>query len=576
MPSPLVPQLDIAAFLAGDDRKTFFLNGILRQSWLQVWGSTERDSVVQTARTPPLGVRIHEHDVIFSTLLPRRLEKDELKDSSWHIFNDPEAICGYVQVSGKGRTRKSYARFGSEDGRELLVIDRRFHGMAPARIEIAESFRLWHNLHEEQRQDGSTVYLRFDASGDSHEVVRVQPDTQVVQVERSALLHFLSARKMALAVFFASQRKSELPYEDADCGTTPWHEAFPKHAAHMRWVAVTRDIFTTKWKSFTQLTGKRLIVGSLPISSPYDRSDDDEFEHFIVGRDPNGRDTLATCDPEALDNNFGKSPGAPHYLTPVFFRKAVLGKYLSQPSKYRVRGSRLECGSLWGVMIDNEHDHYVAIFLGDLGRDLPPTERRYWRAFNVATDERLSTSFTRRNLHGEFAFTESPEVLFKHLYERFNHRWIEQRSWPLFLPLRPADAHVFDALHVPLTDEQGEFDNQVLSLCKLLVDSLNEAELGTLAPSLPKESKGLDKFEHFLRSQEGDPEDALTFLRRIQDLRSAGSAHRKGSKYTKAIRASGLEGLGRIVAFKQLIAQALKTLQFLETLAGPVESKVKG
>ena len=50
-------------------------------------------------------------------------------------------------------------------------------------------------------------------------------------------------------------------------------------------------------------------------------------------------------------------------------------------------------------------------------------------------------------------------------------------GWQWFLPLRDADASHLKSLRIPDTDEQWDFDDLVLSLAKILIDSLNEESL---------------------------------------------------------------------------------------------------
>ena len=89
-------------------------------------------------------------------------------------------------------------------------------------------------------------------------------------------------------------------------------------------------------------------------------------------------DSSDTSDPAKLSNYFGANPEAPHYLTPVFFKKEVLQRYLSHPDRYSVEDGYLRCQSLWGMAIDNHHKDYVSAYLGDLGRDLPEAEQNHW------------------------------------------------------------------------------------------------------------------------------------------------------------------------------------------------------
>lgn len=59
------------------------------------------------------------------------------------------------------------------------------------------------------------------------------------------------------------------------------------------------------------------------------------------------------------------------------------------------------------------------VFLGDLGRDLPSSERDYWRTFNVAPAGRMSETAFRRSILGQFTDPKSPDLQFKWTYQRF-------------------------------------------------------------------------------------------------------------------------------------------------------------
>ena len=53
---------------------------------------------------------------------------------------------------------------------------------------------------------------------------------------------------------------------------------------------------------------------------------------------------------------------------------------------------------------------------------------------------------------------------------------------------------------MPLTNDQKEFDEQVLALVKILIDSLNEEQLSLGIIIDKREPRGLDKLEAFLFS----------------------------------------------------------------------------
>src|SRR5207248_11179692 len=102
----------------------------------------------------------------------------------------------------------------------------------------------------------------------------------------------------------------------------------------------------------------------------------------------------------------------PHYLTPVHFRREVLGRYFDRPDRYRVDDGLLWCGTLWNLQIDNDHPDHVVVYLGDLGRDLPKAERPHWRLHNIPPDgpAESETSF-RRNRLAQWTDPASPDLI---------------------------------------------------------------------------------------------------------------------------------------------------------------------
>ena len=94
------------------------------------------------------------------------------------------------------------------------------------------------------------------------------------------------------------------------------------------------------------------------------------------------------------------------------------------------------------------------------------------------------------------------------------------------------DEYALKILRVPLTNDIREFDEQVAMLTKVFIDSLNEKELAKGITN-KENAKGLDKFETWLQSQPFRSDPMMQFLRKLQALRSASTAHRKGDNYEK-------------------------------------------
>ena len=253
--------------------------------------------------------------------------------------------------------------------------------------------------------------------------------------------------------------------------------------------------------------------------------------------DENGNDVEHTCNPNALANYCGRNQGAPHELTPVSFRKEVLDKYYRQSSKYRVSVDTLECGSLWNIYIDNQHDDKICVWLVDLGT-LPYGEQLHWRSCNFASEDGVSESYYRQQVLTESASSDRSEHIFRHRYGELARECQEHLGWPLLLPLEEGDEYHIQNIRVPATDEQQDFDELVLGLTKILIDSLNERELKKLIP--PEQSQCLKGSIARLKAalvacDFQDADEHIIFLRNLQALRSEGSGHRKGRKYRKTI-----------------------------------------
>lgn len=258
--------------------------------------------------------------------------------------------------------------------------------------------------------------------------------------------------------------------------------------------------------------------------SPY--GEPAEYEAFIIDLDGDGNQVRHTCDPDHLSNSFGKNRDAPNYLTPVFFTRDVLNKYYANPNRYRVEDSYLGAGSSWGLRMDNALRDHVAVFLGDLGSDLPHREQQYWRAYNIVPAGQMSETAIRRSFLGEWADSGRIEDRFIAAYEFVNMTWERALGWPLFLDLHPDDYHLLLALHVPTNSSVAAFDDQVIRLAKLVVDSLSEKKIYNATVTPDGKDAGIAKLERLL-GERGLPVDICAVLRRVQGARSRSGAHRK-------------------------------------------------
>jgi len=119
-------------------------------------------------------------------------------------------------------------------------------------------------------------------------------------------------------------------------------------------------------------------------------------------------------------------------------------------------------------------------------------------------------------------------------------------------------------LHVPASENQKDFDDQVMALSKLLVERLNEKELAKHV-QVAAEEKGITKFGKNLDGVGIPKEQLITFLRNLNGLRS-GPAHVKGKDYQRAAEHFDVAGKGFDQAFADMLTEATALIEQLRAL----------
>ena len=317
-------------------------------------------------------------------------------------------------------------------------------------------------------------------------------------------------------------------------------------------------------KTFGKILGKKFVLPE-PIPQNWPNEKVRVYQEFIIDTDEKGNPIRHACDPEKLADYFGRNKEAPNYMTPVFFQSKVLTKYYSDPGKYTVCDGRVKCAGLWSLRVDNDHHDYVVVSLGDLGRDLSEGERSYWLSFNIPpAGRKISVTNARRAFLGQFAEPERADLRLKKEYKRFCMAFREAKGWDFFLPLHEEDEHCFVGLHLPASDNQAEFDSQLVALTKIMIDSLNEEAIAQGVISILKDDRGINKLEKYFQAQNASSyEDHIKFLRVLQNLRSTGAAHRKGSNYIKVIADLNLQDEGQQKVFDKLLSSACDFIYYL-------------
>lgn len=316
------------------------------------------------------------------------------------------------------------------------------------------------------------------------------------------------------------------------------------------------------------LIGKKVILPP-PRSEcgqyPLDKQDGVEYQEFVIGETSEGGPVKSTCDPDALDNYFDLNPGAPQYLTPVYFTPDVLDRYYADP-KYEVRDGSLACGGLWGLRLDNNHPDHVMVWLGDLGSDLPERELHHWLAHNIVVPERaISQTAFRRHILGEFAEADSSAWRLRAAYARFRDDWAVAWGWDLFRDPDDDDPRLLATLRIPPRDGTAEFGEQVRALHRLLVESINTTQLKSELPKGEKGKRSVALLERWLEDKgHHHRERDIGFLRKINDLRNV-CEHRTGSRHAQVLHKHQI-GDDRRQAISALFEEAISLMESLGEL----------
>ena len=492
-----------------------------------------------------------------SFLLPMEEVGSDMENDT---YNAHTLVPGITVYGSWENDEKVYYRWGNDNNFEPLVIKREYNGVATDSVEIAEEFRLLFNLYFNAQKN---EYMDV-SDGEGVTVVRMN-DNGFVTIHKRYLKTYLAVKEKALIIHVDSRciaiDNAELIKADSLAYRNDENTVFYT-------LNIGNTSTGTKRENYSYVFAKNVISGcSLCDSNIWPYNEEKTYVDYIIGIDENGKEIQHTCNPNKLSNYFGANPTAPHYLTPVYFDTAVLNKYYSKPEIYKVEDGIIRCGVLWLLYIDNSNADYVSAYLGDLGRDLPSeSEQHYWRGFNKSIGGKLSNTKLKRDFMCIATDSDSPDFVFKRTYTRINQEYKDKLGWSLHLPLTEQDSYNFETLRVPVNNSIAEMDMLVLSLVKILIDSLDEKDISSrLTGSYVKLVGSISKIEAWLTEKniEGR-EEHISFLRNLQELRSSGTGHRKGKGYRKIAKTLDVKSENYAETFSILLKGATDFLEFME------------
>lgn len=505
---------------------------------------------------------------IYCCLIDKKLKKVYTQDHNPPIWMGCE---GKPVVYGDN----SYRTY-SKDGLEPFLYCRNFPTINTPDfyIDVSEEFVLYWNLYEKGKCKQERKYCFVDDVGQLIDVIIIERDKVMISLKH--LKEYITIREMNFIISY------DFTSTIAKC-PTDWKIKLKddvKKSENYIFRHIIRNEFNYVQSS---ILGNVFIDGNLSKTTHYNDEETESLK-FIVGHDNAGNEI--NIEPSRSKENF-------HKVT--YFRREVLEKYYND-SSCKV-DSFIVSTKTFSVKIDNNLDDYVPVFLGYLSY-LPQKELYHWKEHNISPSIEMGISWSYNECMINGNFVDHPERVdhyFKHRYDEFNEKWEKKFGWKFYKPLSDKDEFRFKTLHLPAINDEKAFYDQVLNLCIITIDRLNEAELAKKIAKLPKDisldnferelvekgipkpddivikgknvERGLAKLERFINESGHNFSDMNEFLRRLHDLRSGISAH--GFSYEnenckKAIEYFGIKNNNYIEVAKSIFEDAIKTMDTLE------------
>lgn len=470
---------------------------------------------------------------IYALLSPSDNRNEFLSSPSWPLHIG-DGLPSFSAIPRGQHMDASYHPISDNNLLPLAFI-RSGEGILKANPEPLQELILFHNLFSARENH---EYLKILQNGETEVVLKIGSENDI-QIRTSYLVQFQAAKQMDLmfeldSVQFVSE-KSDVPSEQNIQTQSINLSVYPlDNWSQLGYRALGKVIFPPKPIEF---------CGIWPFEN-----DDEITEQFTIIDALGKPSDISLNSKSRLDpNEFLRNQGA-HYLESVEFHKNVLQRYFADPEVYEVKDGILKCGHLWSLSIDNDHPDKIFVYLGDLLRDLPAAEWKFWKPFNLADGTQMSDTSFKRNILGQFVEPQRPDLRFRATFQSFQKDWVDHFGWNLFLPLTVEDDYVLKSLRIPNTDSFQEFDSFTLSLAKLLTNSLNGVILSELTkiPIRGDRTPTLERLRIWLENSGFEEHQKVKdSLHMVQWLRSNSAAHPKEREVREEIRAKYGFSVGR-------------------------------
>ena len=415
-----------------------------------------------------------------------------------------------------------------------------------SQLDLIQEFILYHNLLFNPEKN------HYVEQKNSEVVIEMNSDS--IKIKTKYLRDYLAAKNMVLIRYHSHIRHIDKPIMNI-INKSKNNIKRKDNTRHYS-IMITKR-FESENSTYSILNGKDIIK---PYNKPlhedylYFNGDKDESVSFIIGHTNQGELIKKKC--------LQSKPS--EFLSIVSFKKNVLKRYYDDNSKYSVNGKLISCGRSWNIKYWVK-DEQVRVFLGDLSH-IPHDEQYYWCSHNVESQSLSNISKIDELLYNEFGDVEPTQYLLKTRI-KINAIFKELYGFDLFTELNEKNKHVQKSLHSLLTDDQKEFEEQIILLSKIFIESINKKKLGKIInwnPIGKEKQKSILYLEHYLdqylQCDQSDAEAISKIFKTIQILRSEYAAHLVSSNIDKTLKKHGFENLSNIEIFKMVILELNQSL----------------
>lgn len=410
----------------------------------------------------------------------------------------------------------SYSRYSKEGFEPLVIIkDHLLKEGEKKKINIAEELIFYFNLYEEFTDELNRTYS-YVHLGEREPVIKISESE--VKIKQKYLLEYIAIRKKHFVMSFQFESEVNMSHSkelnfkieftpNGDVGIEYIGDSY-----HINSLVRPYMHLIQSWQS-----GKVLLKhGDINIIGCHWNKEEKDVSFIHGYNNETGQETEISI----------KEDRGQNWFVLLFFRKSVLDKYYQNPD-CEVTAMRVS-NMFFSLKCDNNNKDYVVVLFAHL-QELPYEELLHWKSHNVAPEEsmKLSKSFYEAMIEGRWSGgAETPDLFFKERFVEFSKLWKKKFSWELFKPLADIQAHIFTGLHIPTTENEKSFIEQIESLTLILIDSINVKEISKNI-ELAENEGSITKFEKFLKTLGCPYENIIQFFRNLQSLRSGiTKAHR--------------------------------------------------